>query len=51
MAFIENNGIESVSLSYSEKKIIIPYDTTIPKNFFSNSDTYLPTIPKYLFTY
>jgi hypothetical protein len=32
-------------------KIIIPYGITIPQNFFSNFDTYLPTIPEYLFTY
>jgi hypothetical protein len=48
---IENNGIEFVDPSDSENKIIIPYGTTIPENFFINSDTYLPTIPKYLFTY
>jgi hypothetical protein len=48
---IENNVIEIVNPSDSEMKIIIPYGTTIPENFFSNFDTYLPTIPKYLFTY
>jgi hypothetical protein len=48
---IENNGIEFVNPSDSGNKIIIPYGITIPENFFSNSDTYLPTIPKYLFTY
>jgi hypothetical protein len=48
---IENNGIEFVDPSDSENKIIIPYDTNIPENFFSNSNTFLPTIPKYLFTY
>jgi hypothetical protein len=48
---IENNGIEFVDPSDSENKIIIPYGTTIPENFFINSDTYLPTIPQYLFTY
>jgi hypothetical protein len=51
--FIENNGIEFefVDPSESEKKIIIPYGTIIPENFFSNSDTYLLISPKYLFTY
>jgi hypothetical protein len=48
---IDNNGIKFVNPSDSEMKIIIPYGTTIPENFFINSDTYLPTIPKYLFTY
>jgi hypothetical protein len=48
---IENNGIEFVDLSNSENKIIIPYGTIIPENFFLNSDRYLLTIPKYLFTY
>jgi hypothetical protein len=48
---IENNGIEIVNISDSENKIIIPYCTTIPENFFSNSDTYFPTLPKYLFIY
>jgi hypothetical protein len=48
---IGNNGKEFVDPSDSENKIIIPYGTTIPENYFSNSDTYLPTIPKYLFTY
>jgi hypothetical protein len=48
---IENNGTEFVYSSDSEKKIIIPYGTTIPENFFLNSGTYLSTIPKYLFTY
>jgi hypothetical protein len=48
---IENNGIEIIDSSDLENKIIIPYETTIPENFFSNSNTYLPTIPKYLFTY
>jgi hypothetical protein len=49
--FIENNGTEFVDHSDSEKKIIIPCGKIIPKSFFSNSDTYLPTISKYLFTY
>jgi hypothetical protein len=48
---IENNGIEFVDSSDLENKIIIPYGTTIPENFIFNFDTYLPTIPKYLFTY
>jgi hypothetical protein len=48
---IENNGIEFLDPSHSENKIIIPYNTTIPENFFFNFDIYLPTIPKYLFTY
>jgi hypothetical protein len=48
---VNNNGIEFVDSSDSEKKIIIPYGTIILENFFSNSDTYLPTILKYLFTY
>jgi hypothetical protein len=48
---IENNGIEFVDPSDSENRIIIPYGTTIPENFFSNSDIYLFTIPKSLFTY
>jgi hypothetical protein len=48
---IENIGVEFVDPSDSENKIIIPYDTTIPENFFFNFDSYLPTIPKYLFTY
>jgi hypothetical protein len=48
---VNNNGTEFVDSSDSEKKIIIPYGTTIPENFFLNSGTYLSTIPKYLFTY
>jgi hypothetical protein len=48
---VNNNGIEFVHFFVSKKKIIIFYGIYIPENFFSNSDLYLPTILKYLFSY